>query len=75
MTRTITVTYDDGNEDFVITEDKLDKELSEWYLYGGYDDLRDWSAEDLENLRFDTPEYECARVLDAAIQRASIRDN
>ena len=75
MTTTITVTYDNGNEDFSINVGELDSELADWYLDGEYTDLRDWDAEDLQELRDNTPSYECARVLDAAIQRASVRDN
>ena len=71
MTTTITVTYDDGNEDFVIAVGELDAAISDWYLDGEYTDLRDWDAEDLQELRNHTPSYECARVLDAAIQRAT----
>ena len=69
MTTTITVTYDDGNEDFSISVSELDSELADWYLDGEYTDLREWDAEDLQELRDNTPSYECARVLDAAIQR------
>ena len=72
---TITVTYDDGNEDFVINVGELDTELEFWLIDDELTDISGWDVEDLQELRDNTPSYECARVLDAAIQRAAVRDN
>ena len=71
----ITVAYDDGNEDFNIAVKDLDIELTFWLVDDELEDVRDWSVEELQELRDNTPSYGCARVLDAAIKRASIVDN
>ena len=72
----VTVEYLCGTEDFTISVSELESELAEWYLNGNFTDIRDYTSEELLKLRYDDGvSYECARVLDAAIKRASVRDN